>query len=105
MARLQDELQDGGDWPGKTIKAVRKLKEIVVSDDKQASYASFNRALLALESDKRNPFDNHKISGGKGSTSDRLPFSRPMLDSLDAKPLRPTWVRIPPPPPIYKLLI
>ena len=33
MARLQDKLQDGGDWPGETIKAVRKLKEIVVSDD------------------------------------------------------------------------
>ncbi len=33
MARLQDELQDGGDWAGETIKAVRKLKEIVVSDD------------------------------------------------------------------------
>ena len=56
-------------------------------------------------SDKRNPFDNHKISGGKGSTSDRLPFSRPMLDLLDAKPLRPTWVRIPPPPPVYNMLI
>jgi hypothetical protein len=35
MARLQDKLQDGGDWPGETIKAVRKLKEIVVSDDSQ----------------------------------------------------------------------
>ena len=41
MARLQDELQDGGDWPGETIKAVRKLKEIVAGDDKQASCASF----------------------------------------------------------------
>jgi hypothetical protein len=29
MAGLQDELQDGGDWAGDTIKAVRKLKEIV----------------------------------------------------------------------------
>ncbi len=84
---------------------MRKLKEIVASDNKQASCASFNRALLALESDKRNPFDNHKISGGKGSTSDRLPFSRPMLDLLDAKTLRPTWVRIPPPPPISNILI
>jgi hypothetical protein len=45
MARLQDKLQDGGDWPGETIKAVRKLKEIVVSDDKQASCTSFAASL------------------------------------------------------------
>ncbi len=45
MARLQDKLQDGGDWPGETIKAVRKLKEIVVSDNKQASCASFTASL------------------------------------------------------------
>ncbi len=41
MPRLQDKLKDGGDWPVETIKAVRKLKEIVASDDKQASCASF----------------------------------------------------------------
>ena len=35
MARLQDKLWDGGDWAGETIKAVRKLKEIVASDDSQ----------------------------------------------------------------------
>ena len=35
MAGLQDKLQDGGDGAGETIKAVRKLKEIVVSDDSQ----------------------------------------------------------------------
>ncbi len=45
MARLQDGLQDGGDWAGDTIKAVCKLKEIVVSDDKQASCASFAASL------------------------------------------------------------
>ncbi len=38
MARLQDELQDGGDWAGETIKAVRKLKEIVASDDKDPGH-------------------------------------------------------------------
>lgn len=45
MAGLQDKLQDGGDWAGETIKSVRKLKEIVVSDDKQASCASFAASL------------------------------------------------------------
>ncbi len=66
MARLQDELQDGGDWAGETIKAVRKLKEIVVSDDKQASCTSFAASLYKGIVPARKVFsetENHGVGG------------------------------------------
>ncbi len=46
--------------------------------------ALVNRALLDLDHPGRNPFDGHKITGGKGGPSDRLPFNKDMLDLLDA---------------------
>ena len=45
--------------------------------------ALVNRAYLDLEIDRRNPFERHKINGGSGAASDRLPFSKAMLDKID----------------------
>ena len=46
--------------------------------------ALVNRAYLDLEIDRRNPFEKHKIVGGSGAASDRLPFNKAMLDKIDS---------------------
>ncbi len=78
MARLQDGLQDGGDWAGDTIKAVRKLKEIVASDDKQASCASFAASLYKGIVPARKVFsetENHGVGGSIPPLGTKIPHN------------------------------
>ena len=41
------------------------------------------RALLDLDSDKRNPFDGFKMTGATGGVTDRLPLNHAMLELIE----------------------
>ena len=45
--------------------------------------AVVNRTFLDLDHSGRNPFEKHRINGGSGGASDRLPFNAAMLDLID----------------------
>lgn len=46
--------------------------------------ALVNRAFLDMDHSGRNPFERHKINGGGGAASDRLPFNTAMLAKIDS---------------------
>ena len=61
-----------------------KQKPATVNRRLKAIRAVVQRAYLRLELDQRNPFREHKIEGGAGTATDRLPLNREMVAKVDA---------------------